>query len=264
MESCISKSLQLWDADLLSSAFNKIPWFRFFNANFIWQFGKKHVFTTHIPTGVGGETSLSANQHSSLVDMFSPTNLSDFEEERDIERKLMLLLRYQTSNATWRRDEQLEKPSQQAILLLCTPSETHCHVSLINAVNYLGNGKGAILFYANNRLQTIARPAVGQEDADVTGTLKRGAFFLFSFLQRVLFFLHHVRIRSLRISPYRSRISLSTPCKQAKKISTLYVKQVIDYLADSIKIFIKAAIIFPIDDEAMVKELHCNKCHKAI
>ncbi|GFV93634.1 uncharacterized protein TNCV_1989461 [Trichonephila clavipes] len=60
--------------------------------------------------------------------------------------------------------------------------ETHCHVfsrGLINVGNYLGNGKGAILFYANVPPQTMAGPAVGQEDVDVTRTLKRGTFFPF-------------------------------------------------------------------------------------
>ncbi|GBN78015.1 hypothetical protein AVEN_45761-1 [Araneus ventricosus] len=202
-----------------------------------------HVFPTHIPTGVGGDTSLPANQNSSVVDSFPLTNLSDFEEEKDIGTKTKLLqITPSVTKAHWPLSQDdlwpflacklvLSAPPMGRVLLsypvdhrsptppggepnrwnkpsrYCVPpSETHCHVSLINAVNYLGNGKGAILFYANNRLQTMARPAVGQEDADVTGTLKRGAFFLFSFLQRVLLFLHHVRIRSLRISPYRSRM----------------------------------------------------------
>ncbi|GIX93180.1 uncharacterized protein CDAR_594431 [Caerostris darwini] len=98
-------------------------------------------------------------------------------------------------------------------LLACREhtTRTHCHVfsrGLINVGNYLGNGKGAILFYANVSLQTMDRPAVGQEDVDVTRTLKRGAFFLFSscllpffvfgfLLTRVLFFLsNNVWIRS--------------------------------------------------------------------
>ncbi|CAL1288667.1 unnamed protein product [Larinioides sclopetarius] len=82
----------------------------------------KHVFPTHIPTGVGGDTSLPANQHSSVVDSFPLTNLSDFEEEKDIRTKTKLLqITLSVTKAHWSLSQDDLWPFLACKLVLSAP-----------------------------------------------------------------------------------------------------------------------------------------------